>query len=302
MSLLIVGTLAFDSVETDAGSVNDALGGSATFGAYAASTFTSPSIVGVVGDDFPKTELAKLKRKGVDTEGVQIVEGGKTFRWGGRYLEDMNQRETLFTDLNVIADFNPVLPESYRSIQNIFLANIDPDLQLEVLKQVKDPRLVVCDTMNLWIDIKHQSLLKLLQKVDVLLVNDEEARMLTDTLSIPQAAKELRSMGIERVLIKKGEHGCLLFGPEGTFSCPALPLTKVVDPTGAGDSFAGGMLGWLAGRKLTEANWRKAIVAGTAMASFAVEDFSIDKLRRVRKDTVQKRAEEIRAMTQVGKL
>ncbi|MFP4381469.1 MAG: PfkB family carbohydrate kinase [Candidatus Sumerlaeia bacterium] len=301
MSLLIVGSIALDSVETPTGSTEDALGGSAVYGSYAASLFTKPHIVGVVGDDFPKREITNLKKKGVETEGLEVVPDGKTFRWGGRYFEDINQRETLFTALNVFEHFEPKLPESYREISNVFLANIDPDLQLDVLSQIKKPRLVVADTMNLWIDIKHDSLLKLLKKIDVLLLNDEEARMLADTLSLPKAAAKLLGMGVERLLIKKGEHGCVMFSKDGVFASPALALPKVQDPTGAGDTFAGGMLGWLASRRtLNEANWRKAILVGTAMASFCVEDFSVKKLRNVKFEALKNRVETLRDMMKVG--
>jgi len=301
VSLLIVGSIALDTVETPFGKVRDAVGGSAVYAAYAASLFTRPAIVGVVGDDFPRREVSSLRQKGIDTEGLQRVKGGKTFRWGGRYLEDINQRQTLFTELNVFEAFQPDLPGSYRRIRNVFLANIDPDLQLDVLAQVRKPRLVVCDTMNLWIDGKRPSLLKLLKKTDVLLLNDEEARMLGQTSSMTRAAAAIARMGPERVLIKKGEHGCLMFGPEGLFAAPALALAKVKDPTGAGDTFAGGVLGWLAGRALAEANWRKAVVVGTAMASFCVEDFGVKGLRRLKPQALKERTAQLRAMMAVGK-
>ncbi|NQU43035.1 sugar kinase, partial [bacterium] len=230
MSLLIVGSIALDSVETPTEKVEDAVGGSTVYGAYAASLFTKPSIVGVVGKDFPKKEIALLQRKGIDTRGLQVVDDGRTFRWGGRYFENINHRETLFTELNVFEHFAPRLPTAYRRIPNVFLANIDPDLQLDVLEQVQKPRLVVCDTMNLWIDIKRPSLNRLLKKIDVLLLNDEEALMLTDTLSLARAAREILRSGVKRLIIKKGEHGCMMFGPEGIFMAPALPLDHVKDP------------------------------------------------------------------------
>jgi sugar/nucleoside kinase (ribokinase family) len=214
----------------------------------------------VVGDDFPKREVTYLRSKGIDTAGLETVPGGKTFSWGGRYFDDINQRETLFTHLNVFEKFAPKLPDAYRGIRDVFLANIDPDLQLDVLRQSRKPRLVVCDTMNLWINIKRDSLLQLLKQIHVLLLNDEEARMLGGTSSLVKAAEAIRRRGVERLLIKKGEHGCLMFGPEGVFSAPALALPVVKDPTGAGATFAGGMLGWIAGRPLTPANWRKAIL------------------------------------------
>ncbi|MFW5870233.1 MAG: PfkB family carbohydrate kinase [Candidatus Sumerlaeota bacterium] len=303
MSLLIIGSIALDTVETpDGDKAENAIGGSAVYGAYAASLFTKPSIVGVVGDDFPTREMTSMKKHNIDLEGVEQVPKGRTFNWGGRYFDDMNQRETLFTELGVFENFQPKLPEKYKKIRNVFLANIDPDLQHEVLEQISDPRFVVVDTMNLWIDIKHRSLLKLLKKIDVLLLNDEEAMLLADTTSVPRAAEKLQKMGLERVLIKKGEHGCVMHGPEGVFSSPALPLTNLKDPTGAGDSFAGGMLGWLSERKLTENNWRKAILLGTATASFCCESFSVQKLRKATKEDVIERAERVRAMMQVGKI
>jgi sugar/nucleoside kinase (ribokinase family) len=301
MSLLIVGSIALDTVQTPYGKVENAVGGSAVYGAYAASRYTPVSIVGVVGDDFPQSEMRSLRRCGVDLEGLQRVKGGKTFRWGGRYFEDINQRETLYTELNVFNDFAPKLPASYRKIPNVFLANIDPDLQLDVLRQVDKPRLVVCDTMNLWIDIKRAALLRLLKKIDCLLLNDEETRMLGDSTSLTRAALKLRRSGIERIIVKKGEHGCTMFGPEGVFAAPALPVAEVKDPTGAGDTFAGGMLGYLSGRALTEANWRKAVVAGTALASFCVEDFSTRRLRKLDPKALARRCAEVRDMMRVGK-
>jgi sugar/nucleoside kinase (ribokinase family) len=300
--LLIVGSIALDSVQTPFGSAEGAVGGSAVYASYAASLFSNPAVVGVVGDDFPKREVTHMRGKGIDTEGIETVKGGKTFSWGGKYFEDINQRETLFTHLNVFEKFAPKLPDSYRSIRDVFLANIDPDLQLDVLRQARKPRLVVCDTMNLWINIKRDSLLKLLKQIHVLLLNDEEARMLGDTTSLVKAADTIRRRGVERLLIKKGEHGCLMFGPEGVFSAPALALPVVKDPTGAGDTFAGGMLGWIAGRPLTPANWRKAILVGTAMASFCVEDFSVKRLRGVTAEAVSARTTTLRAMMQVGKV
>lgn len=302
MKLLMVGSIALDTVETPHGKVADAVGGSAVYGAYAAACFTKPSIVGVVGEDFPKREVKSLQGRGVNTDGLMLVNGGKTFRWGGRYMEDMNQRETLFTHLNVFADFAPVLPDSYCDIRDIFLANIDPDLQLDVLRQARRPRLVVCDTMNLWINIKQGALKKLLKKINVLLLNDEEARMLADTTSLVRAANEIRRGGVERVIIKKGEHGAMMFGPEGVFSLPALPLPSVKDPTGAGDTFAGGMMGWIAGRPLTPANWRRALVIGTALASFCVEDFGVRNLRRLTPEMISNRVEALRGMISVGRI
>jgi sugar/nucleoside kinase (ribokinase family) len=302
MSLLIVGSIALDSVETPHGKVANAVGGSAIYAAYAASLFTEPAIVGVAGEDFPKREITAMKKAGIRTDGLAIVEGGKTFRWGGRYFEDINQRETLFTELNVFQNFAPKLPKGTHDIPNLFLANIDPDLQIDVLGQMRKPRLVVCDTMNLWINTKLASLTKLMKRIDVLLLNDEEARMLAGTPSLAKAASKLRRGGIERIIIKKGEHGCMMFGPEGVFIAPALPLPAVKDPTGAGDTFAGGMLGWICSRSLTEMNWRKAVLVGTVLASFCVEDFSVGALRGLRKGDLSRRSAELRAMMSVGRV
>lgn len=302
MGLLMVGSVGLDTVITPAGRVDDALGGSLTYGAYAASLFTPPALVGVVGEDFPLKELQSLRARGVDTEGIVRVAGGKTFRWGGRYLDDMNQRETLFTDLNVFADFAPLLPKNYQNMQDVFLANIDPDLQLDVLRQTRHPRLVVCDTMNLWISIKRKSLENLLRKIHVLLVNDEEARQFSGSSSLIGAAEIIRKRGVERVIIKKGEHGAIMFGPEGAFALPALPLAEVKDPTGAGDTFAGGMVGWIAGKPLTPGNWRKALVVGTALASFCVQDFSVRRLKRLKPGDVAQRVAALQKMISVGKV
>lgn len=302
MTLLIVGSVALDSVQTPFGTTENAVGGSAVYASYAASLFTEPAIVGVVGEDFPKQEITNLRRRGVRTEGLEIVRGGKTFRWGGRYGDDINQRETLFTELNVFQDFAPKLPKGYHDIPNVFLANIDPDIQIDVLGQMRKPRVVVCDTMNLWIKTKLASLTKLMNRINVLLLNDEEARMLADTPSLAKAATKLRGSGIDRLIIKKGEHGSMMFSSEGTFAAPALSLPMVKDPTGAGDTFAGGMLGWLAGRTLTEVNWRKAILVGTAMASFCVEDFSVGRLRDLEKGDLARRTTELRAMMSVGRV
>lgn len=299
MSLLIVGSVAFDDVETIYGKAERVVGGSATFGSYAASLFTDTSLVAVVGKDFPQRELNMMQKRGADIEGIQVIPDGETFHWSGRYNEDFSSRETLFTKLNVFEDFSPALPTAYRRIPRLFLANIDPELQLDVLGQAHNPELVVCDTMNLWIEIRRKALEKLLKKIDVLLLNDEEALMLADATSLADAAYRLRRKGIARLIIKKGEHGCLMFGPEGCFAAPALPLRKFKDPTGAGDSFAGGMMGWLAGRQLTPGNWRKAILVGTAMASFAVEDFSVRRLRKLTKEQLQERLDELHAMTKV---
>lgn len=302
MALLMVGSVGLDTVITPAAKVDDAVGGSLVYGAYAASLFTNPALVGVVGEDFPAKEMQCLRAKGVDTEGIVQVAGGKTFRWGGRYLDDMNQRETLFTDLNVFAEFAPQLPKKHQKFRDIFLANIDPELQLDVLRQARNPRLVVCDTMNLWINTKRASLEKLLKKIHVLLLNDEEARLFSGSSSLIGAAAIIRRRGVERVIIKKGEHGAMMFGPEGAFALPALPLSRVKDPTGAGDTFAGGMVGWIAGKPLTPGNWRKALVVGTALASFCVEDFSVRRLKRLKPEDVAQRVCKLQEMMAVGKV
>lgn len=291
MSLLIVGSLAYDSIETPYEKVEDALGGSSSYISLASSYFTKPiEIVGVVGDDFKSEHLQLFKDKNIGLEGVQIIEGGKTFRWGGKYHHDFNQRDTIYTDLNVFADFNPVIPESCKESEYVMLGNIDPALQLSVLDQVRNSKFVVCDTMNLWIDIKKDDLLKVLKRIDVIIVNDSEAKLLTSEPNVIKAAKLIKGMGPKIVIIKKGEHGALLFAEDKIFSAPALPMEVVFDPTGAGDTFAGGFIGYLHRTKdHSFENLKRAVVYGSTLASFCVEHFSTRGIENLDTEKIKNR-------------
>lgn len=281
MSLLVVGSVALDAVETPFGSVRDALGGSAVYIAVCASYFTAPvRIVGVVGGDFPRTHIEFLEERVIDLEGLQIIEKGKTFRWGGRYQYDLNSRETLFTELNVFEKFDPVVPAAYKKSAYVCLGNINPLLQRQVLKQVDKPRLVVGDTMNYWIEHTPGELKKTLEVMNVLIVNDSEARLLTREPNLIKAAKKIIAMGPGIVIIKKGEHGALLVTGDTIFSAPAYPLENIYDPTGAGDAFAGGFTGWLAKTDdLSSENLKRAVIYGSTLASFCVEKFSVERLK-----------------------
>ncbi len=299
MSILVVGSAALDSVETPTGRVEDALGGSAIYFSTAASFFTeSIRMVAVVGDDFPKEHVAFLESRRINIEGLERVEGGQTFRWGGRYTDDLNSASTLFTDLNVYGDFQPKLPEPYRGTPYVFLANINPELQLNVLEQVNQPKLVVCDTMNLWINNSRAALMQTLEKVDILILNDSEARLLTEEDNLISAAKKILTYGPSRVIVKKGEHGAISLTETTFFSAPAHPLESVCDPTGAGDSFAGGFLGHVASVGNTaEETIRQAIIYGTIVASFNVEDFSLERQRILKRAEIDRRYEELREST-----
>lgn len=281
MSLLVVGSVALDSVETPFGKVTNALGGSATYIATAAGFFTTPvRAVGVVGGDFPKEYLQFLEEHGVDLDGIQVVKDGKTFRWSGRYHYDLNIRDTLLTELNVFSEFDPKIPASYTTSAYVCLGNIHPRLQLKVLQQIERPRLVVGDTMNYWIETTPEELKETLKVIDVLILNDSEARLLSKEPSLLKSARIIRSMGPKSVIIKKGEHGALLVTEQTIFSAPAYPLETIYDPTGAGDSFAGGFIGWLAKTEdLSDDNLKRAVVYGSTLASFCVEKFSVDGLR-----------------------
>ena len=281
MSLLVVGSVALDSVETPFGKVKDALGGSAVYISIAASYFTAPvKVVGVVGGDFPKEHLEFLKERNVDLDGLQIVQGGKTFRWSGKYHYDLNSRDTLLTQLNVFEKFDPVIPDAFQKTSYVCLGNIDPVLQRKVLAQIKKPRLIVGDTMNYWIETKPNELRETLKVLDVLVVNESEARLLTKEPNLIKASKKIIKMGPRFVIIKKGEHGALLVAEDTIFSAPAYPLENLYDPTGAGDSFAGGFVGWLAKTDdCSPENLKRAVIYGSAMASFCVEKFSVDGLR-----------------------
>ncbi|MDQ2800571.1 MAG: PfkB family carbohydrate kinase [Armatimonadota bacterium] len=288
--VLIVGSMALDSVRTPMGEVRDALGGAADYSSVAASFFAPVQLVGVVGDDFPREHLDFLASRDIDLAGVQTIAGGKTFRWAGYYDFDLNIAHTLDTQLNVFADFQPTLPEAYKQAKYVFLANIDPELQLQVLSQVSAPKFTVCDTMNFWIEGKREALLEVLKRVDLAFMNDAEARQLTGQLSVIKAAKALQQIGPKTVIIKKGEHGALLFSGNDHFAAPSYPLEDIADPTGAGDSFAGGFIGYVAAQDdISTATFRKAVVYGSVMASFNVEDFSLNRLRSLTQDDIAAR-------------
>jgi sugar/nucleoside kinase (ribokinase family) len=296
MSLLVLGSIALDTVKTPLEERKELFGGTASYASISASFFTNPSLVAIVGDDFPSEYVEDFQRRNIDLSGLQRVPG-KTFRWSGEYFDNMNNRKTHSTDLNVFADFTPTLPESYSGLPFILLANIGPDLQLHVLDQLQSPRFVIADTMNLWINIARADLLKLLTRIDLLSLNDSEARELTGQNNLIQAGALLRKMGPTYVAIKKGEHGCYLFGPDQFFSCPAYPLENIQDPTGAGDAFAGGMAGYLASRfsdsdSKEPVNFeilQQAVVYGSIMASFTVESFGTDRLRSVEQKEIEER-------------
>jgi sugar/nucleoside kinase (ribokinase family) len=278
MSILVVGSVAYDTVETPFGRAEKVLGGSASFFAVAASFFVPVNLVAVVGEDFGSAPLSAFRGRPIDLEGLERMPG-KTFHWQGRYSYDLNARETVCTDLNVFELFEPRIPERYRRSEQVFLGNIDPVLQRQVLDQVERPRLVACDTMNFWISGKPDELRRTLSAVDVLLINDAEARQLSGEWNVVRAARAIRAMGPRTLVIKKGEHGVLMFSDEGSFAAPAYPLEQVFDPTGAGDTFAGGFLGYLAGTpEVTEAALRRAVIMGSTLASFCVEAFSLDRL------------------------
>ena len=281
MGLLVVGSIALDSVETPFGSTVNALGGSATFFGYAATFFHPVLAVGVIGDDFPNEELERMAERGIDLAGVERATG-ESFRWKGRYSFDLRNRETLDTQLGVFANFNPKLPDVYREAKLVFLGNIDPQLQLSVLDQVGHPDLVACDTMNFWIEGQRDTLMQLLKRIDVLMVNDAEARQLSGDWNIYRAARWIRERGPKMVIIKQGEYGAVLIDDTGIFYVPAFPLEEVYDPTGAGDAFAGGFMGHLArSRDLSPANLRRAMVFGATTGSFAVERFSVQRFQEV---------------------
>lgn len=292
MSLIVVGTMAFDAIETPFGKSDRIIGGSATYVAYAASNFVTPvQQVSIVGYDFPQSELDTLQSRGVAVEGVEIVPDKKSFFWAGKYHMDMNTRDTLVTDLNVLADFNPQIPESYQGAEFLMLGNLMPKLQKSVIEQLKErPKLIVLDTMNFWMEIALDDLKEVLTMIDVLLVNDSEARQLSGEHSLVKAAKAIQAMGPKYLIIKKGEHGALLFHDDQVFYAPALPLEDVFDPTGAGDTFAGGFIGHLARTKdISFENMKTAIIVGSAMASFCVEKFGTERIREVSKEDIESR-------------
>lgn len=296
MSVLVVGSVALDSVETPFGKADEVLGGSATFFSASASHLAPVQLVGVVGQDYPLARLQVLSERGVDLAGLETAEG-LSFRWRGRYRHDLNTAETLETHLGVFSRFRPKIPAAFRRAPYVFLANIDPRLQLEVLDQVERPRLVACDTMNFWIESRRPDLLALLQRVDLITINDAEARQLTECANLVQAARWILQRGPRIVIIKKGEHGAFMFTRDTIFFAPAYPLENVFDPTGAGDSFAGGFMGYLARTgDLSEENMRRAVVYGSAMGSFAVERFSIEGLLDVDHAAIRQRVGEFRRL------
>ncbi|MCB7481969.1 PfkB family carbohydrate kinase [Christiangramia sediminis] len=298
--LLIVGTVAFDAIETPFGKTDKILGGAATYIGLSASNFDiNTAVVSVVGDDFPEEYLDLLKNNKIDIEGVEIVKGGKTFFWSGKYHNDLNTRDTLDTQLNVLADFNPVVPQTHKDAEFVMLGNLHPLVQLSVLEQVKNPKLVVLDTMNFWMDNSLDDLMKVIAKVDVITINDEEARQLSGEYSLVKAARKIEEMGPKYVVIKKGEHGALLFHKDQIFFAPALPLEEVFDPTGAGDTFAGGFIGYLARTgDISFENMKSAIIYGSNLASFCVEKFGTERMQSLTGDQMNKRLDEFKRLTQ----
>lgn len=297
MSLIVVGTMAFDAIETPFGKTDKIVGGSATYVAYAAANFIKPvQQISIVGYDFPKEEMDELQSRGVALDGVEIVPDKKSFFWKGRYHEDMNSRDSLATDLNVLADFDPKVPESYQGAEFLMLGNLMPKLQLNVIQELRNrPKLIVMDTMNFWMESTMPELQIVLKYVDMLLVNDAEARQLTGQFSLVKAAKTIMTMGPKYLIIKKGEHGALLFHGDEVFYAPALPLEDVFDPTGAGDTFAGGFMGYLAKTgDISFENMKRGIIVGSAMASFCVEKFGPTRLKEVTQDDINKRIQQFK--------
>ncbi len=292
MSLLTVGTVAFDDIETPYGKAGKIIGGAATYISWSASYFTDDiRLVSVIGDDFPENELDRLKRRGVNMEGLQIKKGEKSFFWAGKYHTNMNGRDTLDTQLNVLANFDPILPDSYKDSEYIMLGNLTPQVQMRVIEQLTSkPKLIALDTMNFWMDIAWDDLHKVLKKIDVLIINDEEARQLSSEYSLVTAAEKIMEKGPKILVIKKGEHGALLFHGNDMFYAPALPLKEVFDPTGAGDTFAGGFMGYIAKTGDTSAEgMKKAIIAGSALASFCVERFGIERISHLSQEMIKER-------------
>ena len=295
VDVAIVGSVALDTVKTPFGKVEEALGGAAVYAGYAASFFAKPGIVAVVGTDFPQKHLDMLEERKIDVSGIK--KEGKTFRWHGSYEYDMNAAETINTELNSFENFRPRVPESYKKARFAFLANINPELQMEFLDQMKDPELVMLDTMNLWISQKKKQLLKAVGRTDILLLNDAEARQLFETPSLTKAARKALKLGPTMVIIKKGEHGALLFTESSHFNAPGYPLEDIRDPTGCGDSFAGALIGYVAKKGLSEKSLRKAIVYGSVVASFNAEDFSLNRMTTLSGEEIQKRYAEFERMT-----
>lgn len=298
--LVIVGTVAFDAIETPFGKTDKILGGAATYIGLAASNFNVDcALVSIVGGDFPEESILMLENKGINMEGLETVEDGKTFFWSGKYHNDMNSRDTLITELNVLADFDPVVPVAYKDAEVVMLGNLHPIVQMGVINQMHNPKLVVLDTMNFWMDCALTELLQVIEKVDVITINDEEARQLSGEYSLVVAAKKIMEMGPKFVVIKKGEHGALLFHKEYIFSAPALPLAEVFDPTGAGDTFAGGFTGYLAKTgDFSYKNMKNALIYGSALASFCVEKFGTERMLQLSKREIHQRLEQFKSLTQ----
>ena len=301
MSILVVGTMAYDAIKTPFGQTDKIIGGAATYIAYSASYFHKPiNLVSIVGGDFDMNEMQNLQNRGANTDGVEIKPDGKSFFWSGSYHLDMNSRDTLVTDLNVLTEFNPILPDSYKNSEYVLLGNIDPTLQMKVIEQMSSkPKLIVLDTMNFWMDIMMDQLKEVIAKVDVLTINDSEARQLSGEYSLVKASKKIMAMGPKYLIIKKGENGALLFHGKDIFFAPALPLEEVFDPTGAGDTFAGGFIGYLAkSGDISFQNMKRAIIYGSAMASFCVEKFGTEKLKELDLDLIHERVEEFVGLSQ----
>ena len=298
--LVIVGTVAFDAIETPFGKTDKILGGAATYiGLSAAQYNTDGALVSVVGGDFPAEYLELLNSRGMDTSGIEVIQDGKTFFWAGKYHNDMNTRDTLATELNVLADFNPVVPETYRESEVVLLGNLHPAVQSSVLDQMAAPKLVILDTMNFWMEHTWDALVKVIKRIDVISINDEETRQLTGEYSLVRAAQKIQEMGPKYVIIKKGEHGALLFHRDEVFFAPALPLEEVFDPTGAGDTFAGGFAGFLAQTEdYSFDNMKKAIVHGSALASFCVEKFGTERLQNLTREELYNRLQQFKQLTQ----
>ena len=302
MSILVVGSVAFDTVETPFGRAERVLGGSASFFSVAASFFVPVNLVAVVGNDFSEKELAAFRDRPIDLEGLERADG-PTFLWEGKYSYDLNARETVCTDLNVFEFFKPRIPPAYRRSEQVFLGNIDPVLQRQVLEQVEKPKVVACDTMNFWISGRRDELLETLKHVDVLLINDAELRELSGEWNVVKAARAVRAMGPRTLVIKKGEHGVLMFSAEGSFAAPAYPLEAVFDPTGAGDTFAGGFLGYLASARVDgEESLRRAVIMGSTLASFCVEAFSLDRLLTLTRPEIDERFRLFKRLTHFEEL
>jgi len=297
--LLIVGTVAFDAIETPFGKTDKILGGAGTYIGLSAANFDIDSaVVSVVGDDFPQEYLDLMKNNNIDIEGIEVVKGGKTFFWSGRYHNDLNSRDTLDTQLNVLADFNPVVPNNYKDSEYVMLGNLHPLVQLSVLEQVEKPKLVVLDTMNFWMDNTPEDLDKVIAKVDVITINDEEARQLSGEYSLVKAARKIAEMGPKYIVIKKGEHGALLFHEDQIFHAPALPLEEVFDPTGAGDTFAGGFIGYLARTNdISFENMKNAVIYGSNLASFCVEKFGTERMQKLSREEVNERLHDFKKLT-----